>query len=411
MEEHKKLRPETRIIEEGYDHKLAMNSAKPPLYLTSTFVFDSSEQGARFFDVTHGHGSPEDAGLIYSRIGNPNLSVFESRVRVFDGGEAAAAFSSGMSAISTMLMALFDPDSYLAYAEPLYGGTEEFLDTIATKLGIRNVPIRAGDHAAKALVELAEREGPPWMVFLETPANPSIEMTDISAVAEAARSIEENSRRPLVAVDNTFLGPIFQQPLKHGADLVVYSCTKFIGGHSDFVGGALIGDGQNIRQVKGFRSKIGTTMNPFSAWLSCRSLETLDIRMRRSNDTAMKIAAELEKHPSVLQVNYPELFPEGSNQRKIYEKQCSGPGALISFDLASKKAAFAFLDALEVFTLAVSLGGNESLAEHPAAHTHSGIPAEIRAKIGVGEGLARLSIGLEHPDDLIADVLQALEKI
>ncbi|HUX08056.1 MAG TPA: PLP-dependent transferase [Acidobacteriota bacterium] len=411
MTRRKNLKPETRIIEEGYQHKLAMNSAKPPLYLTSTFVFDSSEQGARFFDVTHGHGSPEDGGLIYSRIGNPNLSIFESRVRVFDGGEAAAAFSSGMSAISTMLMTLFDPDSYLAYAEPLYGGTEEFLAAIAPKLGIRSLPIRAGDHAAKALVELAEREGPPWMVFLETPANPSIEMTDIGDVAEAAHSMEEKGRRPLVAVDNTFLGPIFQQPLKHAADLVVYSCTKFIGGHSDFVGGALIGSEEHIKRVKGYRSKIGTTMDPFSAWLGCRSLETLDVRMRRSNETAKRIAAELDKHPSVLSVNYPELFPEGSTQRAIYEKQCTGSGALISFDLASKKAAFAFLDALEVFTLAVSLGGNESLAEHPAAHTHSGIPAEIRAKIGVGEGLARLSIGLEHPDDLLADIFQALEKI
>jgi methionine-gamma-lyase len=411
MKKHNDLKPETRIIEESYDHKQAFNSAKPPLYLTSTFVFNSSLQGERFFEVTHGQASPDEAGYIYSRINNPNLTVFEARVCVFDGGEAAAAFGSGMSAISTTLVALFDPDSYIAYTEPLYGGTEEFIDEIAPKLGIRSKAIRAGDNAPRALVELAEREGPPWLVFLESPANPSIEMTDIGAVAEVARGMEANGRRPLVAIDNTFLGPLFQNPLKHGADLVIYSCTKFIGGHSDFVGGAVIGQIDVIRRIKSHRSKLGTTMDPFSAWLGTRSLETLEVRMRRSNDTARIIAAELAKHPSVLHVNYPTLFPEGSSQRRIYEKQCTGSGALISFDLASKKAAFEFLDSLKVFTLAVSLGGNESLAEHPAAHTHSGIPPEVRAKIGVGEGLARLSIGLEHPDDLLGDIMQALAKI
>ena len=411
MDDHKKLHPQTRIIEEGYNHKDAFNSAKPPLYLTSTFVFNSSREGERFFEVAHGHGSSEDAGLIYSRINNPNLNVFESRLGVFDGGEAAAAFASGMAAISTSLVALFDPDSYVAFAEPVYGGTDEFLSNLAPKLGIRCLPIRAGDHAPKALAELAEREGPPSIVFLETPANPSMEMTDIAAMVETAHAMEENGRRPLVMVDNTFMGPIFQQPLNQGADLVIYSCTKFIGGHSDIVSGAVVGDAETIRKIKSVRSALGCTMSPFTAWLATRSLETLDVRMRRSDQTARLIAAELAKHPKILNVYYPELFPEGSNQRAIWQKQCSGAGSLISFDLASKEASFTFLDSLKIFTLAVSLGGNESLAEHPAAHTHSGVPPEVRAKIGVGESLARLSIGLEHPDDLLADVMQALDKV
>ena len=411
MDEHKKLHPQTRIIEEGYNHKDAFNSAKPPLYLTSTFVFNSCREGERFFEVAHGNGSPENAGLIYSRINNPNLNIFESRLGVFDEGEAAAAFASGMAAISTSLIALFDPKSYVAYAEPVYGGTDEFLANLAPKLGIRCLPIRAGDNAPKALTELAEREGPPCIVFLETPANPSIEMTDIAAMVEAAHAMENKGRRPLVMVDNTFLGPIFQQPIKQGADLVLYSCTKFIGGHSDIVSGAVVGDAQTIRKIKGVRSSLGCTMSPFTAWLATRSLETLDVRMRRSDQTARIIAAALDEHPKVLDVYYPELFPAGSTQRAIWEKQCSGAGALISFDLASKVASFRFLDNLKVFTLAVSLGGNESLAEHPAAHTHSGVPPEVRMKIGVGDSMVRLSIGLEHPDDLLADIMQALDKV
>jgi methionine-gamma-lyase len=192
---------------------------------------------------------------------------------------------------------------------------------------------------------------------------------------------------------------------------VIYSCTKFIGGHSDIVAGAVVGDTGTVRAIKRYRSLVGCTISPFTAWLATRSLETLDVRMRRSSETAAILAAELDKHPAVLQTYYPDLFPQGSEQRAIYEKQCSGPGALISFDLASKKAAFNFLDNLEVFTLAVSLGGNESLAQHPAAHTHSGIPPEVRSKICVGEGMVRLSIGLEHQDDLLDDVMRALEKV
>ena len=411
MKKGKGLDPRTRIIEEGYSPAEAKNAVKPPLYLSSTYVFDSSAHGERFFEAMRGSRSPADAGLIYSRINHPNLIVFEERLKIYDGAEAAAGFTSGMGAIATTIMALSRPDSYLAYASPVYGGTDSLFERVLPHLGIRCLPVRAGDNAARAFSELAEREGRPFMLFLETPANPSIEMTDIGEVVEAAAEMESDGRRPLVAVDNTFLGPIFQQPLRFGADLVIYSCTKFIGGHSDLVAGATLGPAEAIRAIKGFRSLIGTTICPFTAWLATRSIETLDLRMRRSVENAKLIAAELDRHPAVLAVNYPELFAAGSRQRAIYEKQCSGPGSLISFELASKEACFRFLDSLEVFTLAVSLGGNESLAEHPAAHTHSDIPAEVRQKIGVGDNLARLSVGIEHADDLIADIMQALEKL
>lgn len=411
MTKGKNLKPQTKIIEAGYSPEEALNAVKPPLYQSSTFVFETSDHGERFFEAIHGVGDSRERGLIYSRIDNPNIRIFEERLKVYDGTEATAAFASGMAAIATTIMATAREGSYLAYASPVYGGTDSLFENVLPRLGIRCLPVRAGDGAPKHFSELAEREGAPFMVFVETPANPSIEMTDIKELVAVASQMESGGERPLVAVDNTFLGPVFQQPKNQGADLVIYSCTKFIGGHSDLVAGATLGDAGTIRAIKRFRSLIGTTISPFTAWLATRSLETLDMRMRKGAETATLIARELARHPAVLKVNYPELFPEGSNQRAIYEKQCSGPGALISFDLPSKKAAFRFLDNLEVFTLAVSLGGNESLAEHPAAHTHSDIPYEVRQKIGVGEGMARLSIGLEHPDDLLADVLQALEKI
>ena len=413
MSKDKKLKPETEIIESGYSPLDAFMSAKPPLYLTSTFVFKSAEAGEEFFAALHDPGKRAaigKEGLIYSRLDNPNLRIFESRLKVFDGADAALGFSSGMSAIATSILATAREDSYLAYASPVYGGTEVLFEEMMPRMGVDVRAVRAGDNAPAAFADLVEKNGPPFMFFLETPANPSIEMSDIGSVSELARSLNIDGGRPLVAVDNTFLGPIFQQPLKHGADLVIYSCTKFIGGHSDLVAGATLGSEKLIRQIRRWRSIIGTTISPFTAWLSTRSLETLDLRMRRSAETAAKIARALDEHPAVREVFYPELFPAGSKQRAIYEKQCSGPGGLISFELDSKQAAFSFLNALKVFTLAVSLGGNESLAEHPAAMTHADIPLEVRQKIGVSEELARLSVGLEHPDDLLEDVLQALEK-
>lgn len=394
-------------MEAGFDHSRAMNSAKPPVYMTSTFVFDTAEDGEEFFaDMKEGKAS----GLIYSRMNNPNLEIFENRLCVFDGAEQGAAFASGMAAIFTTIAALSRPESYMIYLSPVYGGTEVLLDNFMPQLNIRCVGVRAGDGAVDRLKDAVAKEGKaPFMVLVESPANPSIEMTDIGEVADYAKSLGDEKTRPVVAVDNTFMGPVFSHPMKHGADIVLYSTTKFIGGHSDMVGGAAVGKADLMKKVRSWRNTIGTTMSAYSAWLATRSLETVDVRMRRCAENASKIAAMLEEHPDVLRVAYPEQFPRGSRQREIYEKQCSGPGALISFDVASKDIAFKFLNNLEIFTLAVSLGGNESLAEHPAAHTHSGVPKEIREKIGVGEAMVRLSVGLEDPDDLMADVRRALE--
>lgn len=401
------LRPETKIVEAGFDPRTARNSVKPPIYMTSTFLFDSAEDGERFFaDAKAG----KKAGLIYSRIDNPNLQIFEERLKVFDGAEEAAAFNSGMSAVATSVFAFHRPESYILYCAPVYGGTEVLFEKSLPTLGMRAIGLHAGDDVGRQIKETVEREGSaPSMIFLETPANPSIQMTDIEAVVQQAHDLERDGVRPIVAIDNTFLGPIFQKPIQFGVDLVIYSTTKFIGGHSDMVGGAVVGRADLMPPIRSWRGQLGTHMTPYGAWLATRSLETLDLRMRRCSENAAALANVLAEHPMVLKVYYPELFPAGSRQREIYEKQCTGPGALISFDLASKELAFRFLNNLNVFTLAVSLGGNESLAEHPAAHTHSGVPREVRDKIGVGEGMVRLSVGLEHIDDLTADVLHALE--
>lgn len=412
MAKERNLKPQTRVVEAGFSPSSAMNSVKPPIYMTSTFVFNTAEDGEDFFQaIREGGEKAAKAGMIYSRINNPNLEIFETRLAVFDDAEKAAAFSSGMAAIATTVMAMAQPDSFMIYAAPVYGGSEVLFEDYFPKLGFRCLRVHTGDNVIRDIEDMIEREGKnPFMIFLETPANPSIEMTDIKAITDLASSLGKRGEKPLVAVDNTFLGPILQQPIKQGADLVIYSCTKFIGGHSDMIGGATLGKAEHISKIKSFRSTFGTTMDPFSAWLGTRSLETLDVRMRSSAETARKLAAELANHPDVLKVYYPEQFPKSSRQREIYEKQCSGPGSLISFDLASKQQCFRFLNNLGVFTLAVSLGSNESLAEHPASMTHSGIPIEVREKIGVGEGLVRLSVGLEHPDDLIEDVKLALAK-
>jgi len=400
-------KPQTKIMEAGFDPHDALLAVKPPIYMTSTFVFESAEHGEQFFaDAKEGKAT----GLIYSRMNNPNLQIFEERLCVYDGAEAGAAFGSGMGAIFTTTVALAKPDSYMVFLSPVYGGSDVLFNNYMGNLGIRCLSVHGGDEGLTRLKEVIEREGStPYMVLVESPANPSIEMTDIGEIGDYLRTLGDDEIRPVLVVDNTFMGPVFSHPIEHGADVVIYSATKFIGGHSDMVGGAAVGRADLMKKIRSWRNTIGTTMSAYNAWLFTRSLETIDVRMRACTANASKLAAMLAEHPDVMKVLYPEHFPAGSRQEEIYKKQCSGPGALISFEVASKEIAFKFLNNLEVFNLAVSLGGNESLAEHPAAHTHSGVDKEVRDKIGVSETMIRLSVGLENIDDLIADVTRALE--
>jgi methionine-gamma-lyase len=298
----------------------------------------------------------------------------------------------------------------VVYSQPVYGGTDYLMEHVLPSMGIptRHFPAGGEPQEVARLAAELEAEGTPCrMVYLETPSNPTILSTDIAGCAEVAHRFGAHC-----AVDNTLLGPLYQQPLAHGADLVLYSATKYLGGHSDLVAGAVLGAAEVVDRVKMLRTILGNMLEPFSAWLLSRSLETAKLRMTCSRKNAEKIARWLDAHPKVGRVHYPTLLAPG-RQREIFERQCSGGGALLAFEVGdgSEAAAFRFLDAVRHVRLAVSLGANESLVEHPASMTHSDIPPEEQREIGITPGLVRMAVGIEHPDDLIADLGRALAAV
>jgi methionine-gamma-lyase len=385
--------------------------------MTSTFVFRTAEEGKAFFELAYGlrkSAPDEEMGLIYSRLNNPDLEILEDRLTIWDGAEAAAVFESGMAAIATTLLALLSPGDVVLHSEPIYGGTDYLLKHILPRFQIRTVgvPAHLGIHAIEEKARergIAERLA---MIYLETPANPSNALVDMAACAALAGRMSHTDRRVLLAVDNTFLGPLWQHPLEHGVDLVIYSATKYIGGHSDVIAGVCLGSTALLDQVKVMRTMLGTMASPMTGWMLMRSLETLKLRMTAQMENARHVADFLAAHPKVQRVYYlGHLRPE-EPAYAIYQQQCLGPGSMIAFDIAGGEAeAFRFLNALEVFHLAVSLGGTESLAEHPASMTHSDVDPEERIEMGIGDCMVRLSIGVEHHHDLIADLAQALAHV
>ncbi len=411
-----RLKPETLMLGYGYDPMLSEGAVKPPVFLTSTFVFGSAEEGRDFFDYVSGRKTPPagtGAGLVYSRFNHPNSEIVEDRLAVYEGAESAILFSSGMSAISTSLMAYARPGDVIVHSQPLYGGTETLLSKTFAQFGIKAVPFDDGvsEAAIRAALTQAQKLGRVAVMLIETPSNPTNTLIDVALVrrlADEAGALQ--GHRPIVACDNTLLGPVFQRPLDFGADLSIYSLTKYVGGHSDLIAGAALGSQEVIGPVKALRSAIGTQLDPHSCWMLGRSLETLSLRMERANANAKIVAEFLRDHPRVAKVHYLPFLGDGP-ARAAYERQCTGAGSTFSFDIKGGQAeAFAFLNALQVFKLAVSLGGTESLASHPAAMTHSGVPADVRARIGVLDTTIRLSVGIEHPDDLVADIAQALAR-
>jgi methionine-gamma-lyase len=289
----RKVRPESLMMGYGYRPEDARGALKCPVFPTSTFVFQSAEEGKAFFELLLGErelGPEEEPGMIYSRFDNPDLAILEDRLRLWDEAEACVVFSAGMAAIATTVLALVDPGQAVLFSEPLYGGTDHLFKNVVTRLGYETVGFPAGE-GPEAIEEALERSGLAdrlAMVLVETPANPSNALVDIGHCAEVARKHSSPDRRVLVAVDNTFLGPIFQHPLEHGADMVIYSCTKYIGGHSDLIGGATLGPADQIGQVRAMRSVIGTMPDPYTAWMLLRSLETLKLRMTRQVDNAAR---------------------------------------------------------------------------------------------------------------------------
>lgn len=409
------LKPETLMLSYGYDPVLSEGAVKPPVFLTSTFVFSSAEEGRDFFDYASGRKQPpkgSSAGLVYSRFNHPNSEIVEDRLAVYEGAESCVLFSSGMSAISTTILAFARPGDVILHSQPLYGGTETLLARTMADFGIQAVGFVDGvsESAVRAAVQEARGKGRISVIMTETPANPTNTLVDIKLLRQIADEIgAAQGFRPVLVCDNTLLGPVFQRPLAHGADVSVYSLTKYVGGHSDLIAGATLGSKAIIGPIKALRGSLGTQLDPHSCWMLGRSLETLGLRMERANSNARLVAEYLRDHPKVAKVHYLEFLEKGSAAQAVFARQCTGAGSTFSFDIkGGEKQAFAFLNALQIFKLAVSLGGTESLASHPAAMTHSGVPADVRARIGVLDTTIRLSVGIEHPDDLIADLTQAL---
>jgi methionine-gamma-lyase len=406
------LRPESLMPSYGYDPTLSEGALKCPIFQTSTFVFKTAEEGKAFFELAYGLREPrpaESLGLIYSRLNNPDLEVLEDRLKLWDDAEACAVFESGMAAISTALFALLRPGDLVLTSEPLYGGTDYLLKHVIQKFGIETLGFAAGapiEAVERTLVESGKADRL-RLVYIETPANPTNALVDIRAMSELAKR-----HAALVAVDNTFLGPLWQHPLAHGADLVLYSATKYIGGHSDVIAGACMGSAELIQEIRAMRTFLGTMAGPWTGWLLMRSLETLKLRMTSQMKNARYVADFLADHPKVDRVYYLGHIDEGQPEYAVYRRQCLAPGGMVSFDLVGGEAeAFRLLNRLKLIKLAVSLGGTESLAEHPASMTHSDIPKPERERMGIGKAMIRLSIGVEHPEDINADLAQALEGV
>lgn len=411
----RELAPSTRMMGHGYDPVLSEGSLKPPVFLTSTFAFASAAEGKRFFEGITGKRPGGAEGLVYSRFNAPNQQIAESRLAVWDGAEEALVFSSGMAAISTLLLTFCGQGDVVVHSGPLYAATEGLIARTLSRFGIGYVDFPAGagreeiaDAISRAQALAARQGGKLAMIYLESPANPTNALVDVEAVAAARDAAAPDTP---VAIDNTFLGPLWQRPLEHGANLVVYSLTKYAGGHSDLVAGGISGAKRWVDPVRMLRNTLGTICDAHTAWMLTRSLETLELRMSRAGENAARVCAWLARHPKVERLGYLGMIAD-PRQQDIFRRHCAGAGSTFSLYLRGGEAeAFRFLDALKIAKLAVSLGGTETLASHPAAMTHLSVPEERKALLGITDNLVRISIGIENADDLIADFAQALEAV
>ena len=409
-----KLSPATLMMGHGYDPALSEGSLKPPIFLTSTFVFEKAADGKRFFETITGKRQGDGDGLVYSRFNGPNQEILEDRLRLWEEAEAALTFSSGMSAIHTLFMTFVRPGDVIVHSGPLYAATEGLIAKIMSQFGVKYVDFPAGATREEiaTVIDTAKGMGRVAMIYLESPANPTNALVDVEAVAEARAAAFSGDELPPIAIDNTFLGPLWAKPIAQGADISVYSLTKYAGGHSDLVAGGLVGSKALLDRVRMMRNTIGTICDPNTAWMLLRSLETLELRMTRSGENAVKVCEFLRTHPKVESVGYLGFLEEGSRQADIYNRHCTGAGSTFSLYLkGGEREAFAFLDALQIAHLAVSLGGTETLASAPAAMTHLSVPDERKAALGITDNLVRISIGVENADDLIADFANALNAV
>jgi methionine-gamma-lyase len=412
------MKPESLMMSYGFKPELSEGSVKCPIFQTSTFSFKNAEEGKAFFEIAYGLRSQnegEELGLIYSRINNPDLEILENRLSLWDEADDCAVFESGMAAISTVLLEFLRPGDLVLMSNPVYGGSDHFIKEFLPQFGVHVASFKVG-QSKEEIIEIVKKSGYAdklALVYIETPANPTNDLIDIAASKEIARHFSTPNKQVYLAVDNTYMGPLWQHPLKNGADLVLYSATKYIGGHSDLIAGACLGAKDLMKRVKVLRTFLGNMASPHTGWLLLRSLETLKVRMDAQALNAIQVANFLNQHPKVEKVYYiGNLTEKDGEQFAIKQKQCLSNGAMISFDVkGGEKEAFVFLNSLKLIKLAVSLGGTESLAEHPDTMTHSGVNPELKKELRITEKMIRLSVGVENDEDLIADIAQALEQI
>ncbi|TMU85930.1 methionine gamma-lyase [Bacillus sp. BHET2] len=392
MKEEKRF--ETRVIHEGYQSSQHFDSLAPPLYQTSTYTFANAKQGENRF-------AGEEEGYIYSRLGNPTVSILEDRMASLEGGEAALAFGSGMAAVSAVLLSLTKSGDHILCSQGVYGCTFGLLQLLEEKFAI-------GHDFSSMSTEEEIREKiteNTTCIYVETPINPTMQLIDLQLVVKVAKE-----KGIPVVVDNTFCSPYLQRPLELGCDIVIHSATKYIGGHGDVVAGLVVGSQEKMAEIRMTTQKdIGGIISPFDAWLLLRGLKTLAVRMDRHCESAEKIADLLAEHPVVETV----IYPGHSNhpQHEVMKKQMKKPGGMISFTIkGSKEEAQKLMDDLSMIKIAVSLGDAETLIQHPATMTHAVVPEDSRKSMGISDTLLRLSVGLEAPEDIWNDLLQALDK-
>ncbi|MFK3890054.1 cystathionine gamma-synthase family protein [Sphingomonas sp. NPDC079357] len=412
----RKLKPATLMMGHGYDPALSEGALKPPVFLTSTFVFPNAAAGKRHFEGVTGKRPGGAEGLVYSRFNGPNQEILEDRLGIWEGAEDALTFSSGMSAIATLFLSLVRPGDTIVHSGPLYAATETLIARVLGRFGVNwlDFPAGATREEIDAIMKKANDAGRVALIYLESPANPTNALVDVEAVRASRDAIFADAEElPPIAIDNTFLGPLWSQPLQHGADAVVYSLTKYAGGHSDLVAGAVLGAKPLINTIRAMRNTIGTICDPNTAWMLMRSLETLELRMSRAGENAAEVCAFLRDHEKVERVGYLGFLAEAEGrQADIYRRHCTGGGSTFSLYLkGGEPEAFRFLDALKIAKLAVSLGGTETLASHPAGMTHLSVADERKQALGITDNLVRISIGVEDADDLVADMEQALAAI
>ncbi len=403
----------TLAIHCGYEPASGHGAVKPPIYPSTTYVYRSAAAAKEVHRIFFDENDPAGAGFIYARLGHPNLTMAETRLAALDGAEAAACFNSGMAAITAVMHAFVRPGERVLHTRPIYGGTDNLLYAHLSAFGIVPVALSDGLDPGRMREDAAAAGGTIGLIHVETPANPTASIADIAAIVALAGEIgERQGRRPPVAVDNTFLGPFLQSPLAEGADLCITSLTKYAGGHSDLLAGGVSGRAAEITLLRRLRMLFGSHLDPPTSWLLLRSFETMALRTERAAENAGAIAGFLRVHKKVADVTYLGFAAEDPRRGAVYARQCRGAGSTFSFSLKGGEAeAFRMLDALRLVKLAVSLGGTETLICHSASTTHYNVPAARREAAGITEGTMRLSVGIEHIDDLLDDLGQALEAV